>query len=202
MRRPILTISTFQVLSDGDPVQFEAVPQDSQDNPYYCSWFASLVWKGKRPPFEDPNLATGNTLSVVGRRGSIGSTGSSESISTDGSSESLASLPTSTPVENVERGVGVIAKILDEACGLIWWPIRPNHFQSVWFDRKHTFLYGMNLAQHDLGETFRQGEVFTKDICKTPNVLTIDIFQATLSISSVSGQMTPLPLAGWRARCW
>jgi len=150
--------SLDQVLSDGDPVQFEAVPQDSQDNPYYCSWFASLVWKGKRPPFEDPNLATGNTLSVVGRRGSIGSTGSSESISTDGSSESLASLPTSTPVENVERGVGVIAKILDEACGLIWWPIRPNHFQSVWFDRKHTFLYGMNLAQHDLGETFRQGD--------------------------------------------
>ena len=166
--RPVLTISNFQVLSDGDPVQFEAVPQDSQDNPYYCSWFASLVWKGKRPPFEDPNLATGNTLSVVGRRGSIGSTGSSESISTDGSSESLASLPTSTPVENVERGVGVIAKILDEACGLIWWPIRPNHFPSVWFDRKHTFLYGMNLAQHDLGETFRQGEVFTKDIFPPP----------------------------------
>ena len=162
MEVPFITFSTFQVLSDGDPVQFEAVPQDSQDNPYYCSWFASLVWKGKRPPFEDPNLTSGNTLSVVGRRGSIGSTGSSESISTDGSSESLASLPAAAaPVENVERGVGVIAKILDEACGLIWWPIRPNHFQSVWFDRKHTFLYGMNLAQHDLGETFRQGEKIT-----------------------------------------
>ena len=120
-----------------------------------------MVWKGKRPPFEDPSLASnsGNTLSVVGRRGSIGSTGSSESISTDGSSESLSSLPLApaVPVENVERGSGVIAKILDEACGLIWWPIRPNHYQSVWFDRKHTFLYGMNLAQHDLGETFRQG---------------------------------------------
>ena len=198
-KRPFITFSTFQVLSDGDPVQFEAVPQDSQDNPYYCSWFASLVWKGKRPPFEDPNLASGNTLSVVGRRGSIGSTGSSESISTDGSSESLASLPAAAaPVENVERGVGVIAKILDEACGLIWWPIRPNHFQSVWFDRKHTFLYGMNLAQHDLGETFRQGEKITF-VCP---ILDLLHFQATLSISSVSGRMTQRPLGGWHGRCW
>ena len=194
-----VTFSSLQVLSDGDPVQFEAVPQDSQDNPYYCSWFASLVWKGKRPPFEDPNLASGNTLSVVGRRGSIGSTGSSESISTDGSSESLASLPaTAAPVENVERGVGVIAKILDEACGLIWWPIRPNHFQSVWFDRKHTFLYGMNLAQHDLGETFRQGGNCKKFLSN----LDIFHFQAILSISSVSGRMTQRRQDGWRARCW
>ena len=64
------------MLSEGDPVQFEAVPQDSNDNPYYCSWFASLIWKGKRPPFEEPiGVNTSSILSVTGRRGSIGSTG-------------------------------------------------------------------------------------------------------------------------------
>lgn len=38
------------------------------------------------------------------------------------------------------------------------WALRANHFQSVWFERKHTFLFGMNLAHHDLGETFKQGK--------------------------------------------
>jgi len=160
--------SLDQVLSEGDPVQFEAVPQESQDNPYYCSWFASLIWKGKRPPFEEPCLNSANILSVTGRRGSIGSTGSSESISTDGSSESLTSLPSSAP-EQVVRGKGFIARILDESCGLIWWALRPNHFQSVWFERKHTFLFGMNLAHHDLGETFKQGDPVNFIVSRTNN---------------------------------
>lgn len=161
--------SLDQVLTDGDPVQFEAVPQEAGDNTYYCSWFASLVWKGKRPPFEDPNMAGSNTLAVSGRRGSIGSTGSSESISTDGSSESLASLPpaSSNTPEQVVRGKGFIARIIDESCGLIWWALRPNHFQSVWFERKHTFLFGMNLAHHDLGETFRQGDPVNFVVART-----------------------------------
>ena len=103
------------------------------------------------------------------------------------------------PVENVERGSGVIAKILDEACGLIWWPIRPNHYQSVWFDRKHTFLYGMNLAQHDLGETFRQGNVLH---ILHQFVYTFPCFQVILSISSVFEQMTQHLQDGWLARCW
>jgi hypothetical protein len=157
--------SLDQVLSEGDPVQFEAVPQDSSDNPYYCSWFASLIWKGKRPPCEEPAaLNSANILSVTGRRGSIGSTGSSESISTEGSSDSMSSplIPRdsvpSSPISQVIRGKGFIARIVDESCGLIWWMLRPNHFQSVWFDRKHTFLFGMNLSNHDLGETFKQGD--------------------------------------------
>jgi hypothetical protein len=43
------------LFSEGDPVQFEAVPQEGNaDDPAssYCSWFATLVWKGKRPPVE------------------------------------------------------------------------------------------------------------------------------------------------------
>ena len=86
----------FQVLSEGDEVQFEAVPQDSNDNSYYCSWFASLVHRGGRPGA----LETVAGLTAVspqlhstqsGRRGSIGSTGSSESSNTESSSDSLGS---------------------------------------------------------------------------------------------------------------
>jgi len=165
--------SLDQVLAEGDPVQFEAVPQDSSDNPYYCSWFASLVWKGKRPPVDDNTITATNNISTSGRRGSIGSTGSSESNSTEGEASSTSSANSSVGIghpphptngvnngqlDQVVRGRGVIARILDESTGVIWWILRQNHFQSVWFDRKQTFLFGMNLANHDLRETFKSGD--------------------------------------------
>merc|ERR1719397_1917309 len=107
--------SLDQMLSLDDPVQFEAVPQDSSDNPHQCTWFAQLIWKGRRP-FEAESLNNNHhTVTTTGRRGSVGSTGSSESISTEGSSESLSS-PTITrelsiaqnPLEQVVRGKGII----------------------------------------------------------------------------------------------
>jgi len=186
--------SLDQVLSEGDPVQFEAVPQESADNPYYCSWFASLIWKGKRPPLEEASIMnSGNMLSVTGqRRGSIGSTGSSESYSTDGSSESLTSLPSSSaPSEVVTRGKGFIARILDESSGLIWWPLRPNHFQSVWFHRKHTFLFGMNLAHHDLGETFKQGDPVNFIVSRTNNGCPTAWVARQVLVTDSGAEMTP-----------
>jgi len=168
------------VLTDGDPVQFEAVPQDSGDNTNYCSWFASLVWKGKRPPVDDLNASNAPVISS-GRRGSIGSTESSESNSTEGEASSANSLNNSLPpaprpntngsngtLDQVVRGRGVIAKILDDSTGLIWWICRPNHFQSVFFDRKQTFLFGMNLANHDLRETFKAGDPVSFVLVRTP----------------------------------
>ena len=107
--------------------------------------------------------------------------GSSESISTEGSSESLSSPPiprelsmVSSQVEQVcwpifislddwldyfqvVKGRGIIGKILDESSGVIWWILRANHLQSVWFERKHAFLFGVNLMEQDLGEIFGQG---------------------------------------------
>lgn len=50
---PIVCLADF--FNEGDPVQFEAVPQEGNaDNPAnsYCPWFATLVWKGKRPSVE------------------------------------------------------------------------------------------------------------------------------------------------------
>jgi hypothetical protein len=56
------------------------------------------------------------------------------------------------------RGQGFIGRIVNESYGLIWWVLQPNHLQSVWFDRRHSFLAGgLNLANHDLRETFKQG---------------------------------------------
>jgi hypothetical protein len=155
--------SLDQIISDGDPVQFEAVPQDAQDNPHFCSWFASLVWKGKKP-FEENGVTTG-AVGVTGRRGSIGSTGSVESNSTEGS-DSLASnqilhsqqniVKNGTPAaEQVGRGRGYIARILSPTCGLIWWVLQPNHLQSVWFSQT---AVPNSLSTTDLRDIFKTGD--------------------------------------------
>ena len=60
--------------------------------------------------------------------------------------------------ENVIRGVGMIARILNEKSGLVWWLKSKNNFQSVWFEAKQSFLYGCNLADKNLFDVFKDGE--------------------------------------------
>lgn len=137
-------------------MQFEAVPQDSSDNAYFCSWFASLVWKGRKP-FEENPIPGSTSVGVSGRRGSIGSTGSAESNSTEGS-DSLTNnqvsnqniVKTGPQSTQVLRGRGHIARIVNESCGLIWWVLQPNHLQSVWFHSEN--------SSQDLRHIFKQGD--------------------------------------------
>ena len=60
--------------------------------------------------------------------------------------------------ENVIRGVGMIARILNEKSGIVWWLKSRNNFQSVWFEGKQSFLYGCNLADKNLFDIFKDGE--------------------------------------------
>ena len=73
------------LLSEGDPVQFEAVPAEGGGgseggggaNPSnsYCTWFANLVWKGKRPAvestFKNAQLASTGVSSEYCLKGKI-----------------------------------------------------------------------------------------------------------------------------------
>ncbi len=62
------------LFSEGDPVQFEAVPQEGNaDDPAssYCSWFATLVWKGKRPPVEPYAFDSPYTTVTAATSGSV-----------------------------------------------------------------------------------------------------------------------------------
>merc|ERR1711860_240202 len=94
-----------------------------------------------------------------GRRGSIGSTGSTESNSTEGSdsltsSQASISQPSNKNGNNTEqvlRGRGYIARILDGNCGLIWWVLQPNHLQSVWFINNQ-------FPNKDLRSVFKTGD--------------------------------------------
>ena len=75
-----------------------------------------------------------------------------------------SSLNTAAPLfngfvsENVIRGVGMIARILNEKSGIVWWLKSRNNFQSVWFEAKQSFLYGCNLAEKNLFDVFKDGE--------------------------------------------
>ena len=59
--------------------------------------------------------------------------------------------------ENMIRGIGVIARIITEKTGIVWWLKSKNNFQSVWFEASKTFLYGANLADKNLYEVFKEG---------------------------------------------
>lgn len=166
--------SLEQVLNEGDPVQFEAMPQDGQDNQHFCSWFASLVWKGKKP-FDESLIGTSvpPPVGISGRRGSIGSTGSSESISTEGSAVSAGSdsllntnlslskqmSSSSALLDQVVRGRGFVARILSDKTLLIWWYRQPNYLQSVWFQSQQSIF-----SNKDLRHIFKEGDA-VKFVC-------------------------------------
>jgi hypothetical protein len=54
-------------LAVDDKVQFDAVPCEESENDNFCPWFATVVWKGKKPntdydvtvsPFAQPRNLT------------------------------------------------------------------------------------------------------------------------------------------------
>lgn len=162
--------SLESVLNEGDPVQFEAMPQNAQDNQHFCSWFASLVWKGQKP-FDESLIGTSvpPPVGISGRRGSIGSTGSSESISTEGSAGSDSLLNTNLSLskqmsscalqDQVVRGRGFVARIVSDKSLLIWWCRQPNYLQSVWFQSQQSIF-----SNKDLGNIFKEGDA-VKFVC-------------------------------------
>jgi len=152
------------LLSEGDPVQFEAVPCGAEGggsegaNPSnsYCTWFANLVWKGKRPAVE--STFKNAQLSQQVRRGSCDSSSDSEYYNTHHSTEEYIAYGHKHTNPDIVEGVGMIAKIVNDKAGVIWWVKSYNQFHSVWFTSNKTFLFGTNLANKSLSDIFREGD--------------------------------------------
>ena len=62
------------------------------------------------------------------------------------------------------KGVGMVAKIVNEKAGVIWWVKSFNQFHSVWFTSNKTFLFGTNLANKNLALLLSEGESLEKTI--------------------------------------
>jgi len=163
------------VLTEGDLVQFEAVPQQQSEGEsatgtsgnLYCTWFANLVWKGRRPAsVDEPNQGAAAPLgSNTSQQQPAVRRGSQDDDSAQQQPASMAPSPLAiAPMfngfvsENVIRGVGMIARILNEKSGIVWWLKSRNNFQSVWFEAKQSFLYGSNLADKNLFDVFKDGD--------------------------------------------
>jgi hypothetical protein len=78
-----------------------------------------------------------------------------ESCSNSGS---FLILPTSGRGTGVFRGVGMVAKIVSENTGILWWVRRSNHYESVWFHASKTFKNGSNLAETRLPDALKEGK--------------------------------------------
>jgi len=173
-----------EFLSEGDPVQFEAVPNSGNDedgdgsggggssgggggggacaNNSYCSWFANLIWKGKRPNVDTRPLIANSAAAAAAigfRRNSCDSSSDGELNGGGGGGDEYVSYGTRYPCNpDIVKGVGMIGKIVNEKAGVIWWAKSYNEFHSVWFTSNKTFLFGTNLANKNLSDIFSEGD--------------------------------------------
>ena len=67
-------------------------------------------------------------------------------------------LPSAGKPAEIFRGIGMIAKVVSDSTGIIWWLRKPNHYKSVWFHRQKTFKYGLNLHDKSLQDCVKEGK--------------------------------------------
>eukprot|EP00095_Tigriopus_kingsejongensis_P003007 maker-scaffold170_size291898-snap-gene-0.19 protein:Tk03007 transcript:maker-scaffold170_size291898-snap-gene-0.19-mRNA-1 annotation:"hypothetical protein L798_01356" len=146
--------SLFDLCAEGDPVQFDAVPTERRDaTNHFCAWFATTMWKGKKP--NAPAVATEPVRRTSGD--SLEPPPNEPPLE-----ESVSVAPfdfTPGPIhENLIKGAGHVARIINDKSGVLWWLKNGSTIQSVWFESKHTFLYGSNLADQNLSEVFKEND--------------------------------------------
>jgi hypothetical protein len=179
-KRLALSNSLTQLLHLGEHLEFEAVPSEVGSNINslvvwsFCPMSATLVWRGKKPSvdaqrLESPTTSAGENASSGSnvRKDSLdnASTSSSETneemiANSSGGAQYLILPSTGKPAE-VFRGIGMIAKVVSDSIGIIWWLRKPNHYKSVWFHRQKTFKYGLNLHDKSLREYVKEGDAVT-----------------------------------------
>ncbi|XP_045114340.1 uncharacterized protein LOC123506363 isoform X1 [Portunus trituberculatus] len=160
--------SLQEFLSENDPLQFDAEMCEPSDENYNCNWFATLVWKGKRPI----GMGLGGLLGYTG--GATSDPGMEEIASTLSgvTPSSYDEFPTlSLPPglidkqgykafevnNNLREGHGNVLKLFNEESGLALWMVRCNTWETVFFHRRNAFLDTVSLRNFDIQESFSEG---------------------------------------------
>ena len=60
---------------------------------------------------------------------------------------------------SVIRGTGTIAGFLNEKSGVIWWHLKPNHFQSVLFTTKD--IEDSDVSDQNVSEILNKGKTYS-----------------------------------------
>ena len=112
-------------------------------------------------------LLLGGEYTVGGNSVRKDSIDNDSSSSSDANEETIAGssggaafliLPSAGKPAEIFRGIGMIAKVVSDSTGIIWWLRKPNHYKSVWFHRQKTFKYGLNLHDKSLKDYVKEGE--------------------------------------------
>ncbi|CAG0888829.1 unnamed protein product [Darwinula stevensoni] len=159
-------------LHEGDIVQFDASPmlegmQNMEDES--CTWFAKLVWKGKRPlSFVAPE--TKILIQDPNRRGADESESESDSdeLRPDRTTTSLSFLFSSNKWgSRPAEGYGIVQAANSEL-GILLFQLTERLYETVLFRRRDAFLFDQRLAGKNLAEVFRPGYRVSFEAVKAP----------------------------------
>ncbi|XP_053650516.1 uncharacterized protein [Cherax quadricarinatus] len=179
-KRPAGKRSLKEFLSENDPLQFDAEMCEANDDNFNCTWFATIVWKGKKPQVSGINAHIGvMTTDDVSADDSASNAGgvSRELLSADefpslsrppGLLDYRHSYKTFEVNGTIREGKGNVLKLFNEECGIALWMIHRNTWETVFFHRKNSYLDSVSLSSFDLQESFSEGT--SLDISAVPAI--------------------------------
>jgi len=161
--------SLHDFISEDDGVQFEAEKCEPKEENHYCSYFATLVWRGSKPE----NVPQGSGMSSYSQLDADDET-SERTLSTSSAFPAMArssdfpSLVVSTAKEKSYKayelvggsersGKGNVLQVLNQECGLALWPVQKNMWESVFFHRSNTYLFDVSMRTFDLQDPISDG---------------------------------------------
>ncbi|XP_063230868.1 uncharacterized protein LOC134535583 [Bacillus rossius redtenbacheri] len=133
-----------EVIQVGDLVYFDAMPMHSQGNVKSCSWFATLVWKGRRP-----NICKSEVSTDIGLK----------HLLTDGSNlqqmlYQFASDPNAMFVKTEAR----VMFLINNEFGVAMLLMKHNISMSALFHRSVCYLLGHSLKHCNLQKFLKEGD--------------------------------------------
>ncbi|KAJ1524361.1 hypothetical protein ONE63_010863 [Megalurothrips usitatus] len=147
-----------------DKVYFDAVPIDPEENDNKCAWFATVAWKGKKPPVdydtptEDPDPSLAQIKTII-----------------------------KNPKSQFIRGKGQIMQILNDSYGIALGAVnkKQTHWQSILFHRSCASLFKFSLADTDLRQVFKEGDKIRFIAASAPKGLSAQWIASHISIDVV-----------------
>lgn len=128
------------VLNLDDEVYFDAIPYIPEENEYNCEWYATCVFKGKRPSMANvtPEPCLGN----------------------DATNQVMQIIDNcfTNPRIMFVIGKGMLMNVLNDDFAIILGEFQHNSYKEVLFHKKNASLFKMNLANYSLTEIFKKGD--------------------------------------------
>lgn len=173
-KRPNNKHSLRTMLSENDPLQFDAEQCEPSEENLKCNWFATIVWKGKKPTGTQEEMTADYSGSNTGAaRGAL----TAEDFPSLGTSATSVLPPGVIDKQgykafessgNIREGKGNVLSMFNEECGIALWMVKRNTWETVFFHRKNSFLDSVHLSNYDLRESFSGGTAL--DICAVPAI--------------------------------